>query len=279
MKKLFVVLLVMIFPFLADAQNENLKQVKLKSGVTISGYVSEAADGSVTITTKDGDQFWYQAFELDTISEDPSVIESRRRAEAKANEEKKQRRAQEKAEAKELKKAKRAAIKMKERGFQINVEAGVAGMNFSDVVFSPLIVRIIPGYRINKYFFVGGCLGVSPIYYPGSVSTYAMTGDLTFRYNVLAKRVTPYVGIRAGGGLSLAGWYYDEDARDFGYYYNGMEDEMPSIVSVFGADLGLMLRTRRGGGFNIGVNLMFSPSPDEWFSHMFLPVVTIGWTF
>ncbi len=283
MKKLFLVIIALLLPLIVSAQSEDLKIVKLKSGASISGYVSTAEDGSVSVTTKDGDQFWFQSSEVSSINEDPSIIEARRLAEAKAREEEKQRLAIEKAQAKALKKARLDSIKMKEKGFQFILEAGV-GYMLSEEMFAPSLI-LTPGYRINKFLFIGTSFGVGMIdwsfiipytttslpeldtYYNdkvyGSVFSATASAALSIRYNILAKRVTPYIEVWGGGALPLSGWklstsYYDTFGGELG---NLFLSKTPLVTPIFGGDVGMMFRTRRGGGLNIGIGLTFAPAP------------------
>lgn len=171
MRKFLCVIFALCFVSLGLVAQDvkDLKNVKLKSGITITGYVKNDTDGSIIVTTPDGDQLWYSSAEIQSITDDPSAIEARKKEEEnvkkeaelqkarekaeqqKALEEAEQqrkmieaeqqriiketeeRKAKEQAEAKAAKRALRESVQMKNDGFQLMVEydLGLASNNRS----------------------------------------------------------------------------------------------------------------------------------------------------
>lgn len=289
MKKLIILFCMSLLPLFIWGQNDKeLKLVKLKSGIKISGYVTTEADGSINLTTPSGDRFGYHSSEVSSIETDPSIEESRRQAEEKAREEAlmqqekekeeaKQKKAQEKEAARlEKEKEKEAArlekqkaliastSEMKGKGFQCVLETGCTMSSYWAVPY----FTIIPGYRFNKYLFLGGSLGILkystaghsyhddydvPYYsnhhweYDSIESAIYIDAGLYLRYNILQRRSTPYLAFRLGGAYDVSAgtdYYYDEYGVSLG---------LSRFRPFIGVDLGWMFRTRRGGGFHIGM--------------------------
>ena len=303
MKRLFVLLLLFFLSLAANAQDNNeLKLVRLKSGIKVSGYVTQGADGAISVTTTDGDQFMYQASEVASITTDPSVLEARRQEEARVREEAKQRKAQEAAEEKirkeqELADAKAAriarknAIQMKESGFQLIVDGGVDAKLLVGEVAIATENHIIPGYRLNKYMFIGVGLGAAfktlPFRYQYIASStdfstlnktsnkreirgyYGGVGggaSLFMRINFKHKRITPFVDISAG---------YDYVHSEFYYYtsnpHGGLEalDDYDGwrMMKSGGCSFGWMFRTRRGQGLHLSIGATYTPALPDVFHY------------
>ena len=175
MRKYICLLVLCLASICAMAQEtRELKQIKLKSGLIISGYVTNNTDGSISVTTADGDQLYYQSSEVQSISEDPIVAESRRKVEEDAKE-----------LAKAEKRVRKDAIKMKEKGFQIFVEVG--GVPGEDNTF---MMKVAPCYRFNKHFLAG--IGLGGCESKGGFATTIV------RYNILKYRVSPFFGMSVG---------------------------------------------------------------------------------
>lgn len=293
MRSIYCILFFCLVSIFVSAQETiDLKQIKLKSGVSITGYVTNNSDGSISITTTDGDQLWYMSEEIQSVSDDPSVVEARRKAEAeakakeladkkKAQEEAAQAKARAIAEAKAAKRAEKEAIKMKEKGFQFMIDSRLLTSkvdNFDDFnLDSDLMidVSLVPCCRFNKHFLAGIGVGYKTIswniedekrydlHYSLGKGPYIKIQTIC---NFSTKRTTPYLGLNLGYSLvkldfigdvydSSLGWLIGRDrsietAENIAYYF-------------VGGDLGLMFRSRRGGGLNLGLSLSYAPVPKS----------------
>ena len=319
MKKNICLLVLCIASLCVVAQEtKELKQVKLKSGISISGYVTNNTDGSISVTTVDGDQLWYSTSELESITDDPSVIEARRKAEAetKARAEEEKRKAQEeeelakakaKADAAAAKTAKREAIKMKEKGVQFMVEFGygVASniYNYFDID-SKLGTKVsfISCYRFNKHLLTGIGIGYKKVGWNINSPFYLAQDYIYHRYdysigegpsifakiayNFKAKRVTPYIGMNAGYSLLNTLELYGKTNGWYKYDWCGdpYQESVHSIDSFFfEGDMGLMFRTRKGSGLNLGLSLTYSLAPSSVhgikMNNALIIGAIAGWTF
>ena len=262
MKKCICLVILFLTIISAMAQNnKELKNIKLKSGINLSGYVTNNDDGSISVTTIDGDQLWYTPSEIESIKDDPSVVEARRKAEAeakaKAQEEAELAIAREKAEAKAAKQAKKEAIQMKEKGFQLLYEIGVykgpEGLLES--------ISLIPSYRFNSHFLVG--LGIGAFYNEWYCDDYyywyasGTAGSISVRaiYNFKEKRVTPYIG------LIYAYNYFPQLFINNHQWHHEKAIDIDSYQ--LGGDFGWMFRTRRGRGLNMALSVNYLPAPSS----------------
>ena len=251
----YICLLVLCFASICAMAQETreLKHVRLRSGLNVTGYVTNNADGSISVTTVDGDQLWYSPAEVQSVQDDPSVVEARRKAEAKAKEE---------AEAE--KRARKDAIQIKNKGFQLMAELGYgnASDNFAGnwdpcwlVYFSECIdIFLVPCYRFNEKLLAGVGVGYKETGWHINDGQYdyvfgcglALSAKLL--YNFKSNRFTPYVSMDAGYSLMtmyLQGYMMDSapaSSRD-AYY---ME-----------CDLGYMFRS----GLNLALTVFYSPAP------------------
>ena len=216
MRKYICLLVLCLVSICAMAQEtRELKQVKLKSGIVLTGYVTNNTDGSISVTTVDGDQLWYSSAEVRSI-DTPAEIEAQRKAEAKRD-----------------KRSDGGGSTMKEKGFQFSVEAFVGGGDAD--IFG---LEIAPSWRLNEHFIAGigiGCMNEpyksyygyysSPSYYTYDYiydDYYSLLLETFARYNILSKRTTPFMELNLG-------------VFDF--------DEFK-----FGLEAGCMFRNKRGGG-------------------------------
>ena len=219
-------------------ETRELKQVKLKSGIVLTGYVTNNTDGSISVTTVDGDQLWYSSAEVRSI-DTPAEIEAQRKAEAKRD-----------------KRSDGGGSTMKEKGFQFGVEAFVGGGDGD--IFG---LEIAPSWRLNEHFLAGIGIGYMNEtykndyygqYYNGHYNNnyYDNYNSLlleTFaRYNILSKRITPFMELNLGVSAS-----------------DGFK---------FGLESGCMFRNKRGGGPFVS---LFYNSLDYWNIVGF----KAGWTF
>ena len=144
MRKCFCLLVLCFVSICAMAQEtRELKHVRLRSGLNVTGYVTNNADGSISVTTVDGDQLWYSSAEVRSIDK-PAEIEAQRKAEAKRD------------------KRSDGGSTMKEKGFQFNLEAEFAE---GDVV--KRFLKVSPCYRFSKNILAGIEIGYG--YYFGGM--------------------------------------------------------------------------------------------------------------
>lgn len=292
---------ILIFLFLTPLtvlgqETKELKQVKLKSGISITGYVINNADGSISVTTVDGDQLWYSSNEIQSVSENHAVVEARRIAEEKA-----------KADAEAEKRARKDAIQMKEKGFQFIWENGLYFASNSEYMDDPIIggrIYLIPGYRFNKKIIAGVGIGYRTLgwdidgkeeYSNGYKIVYEYgwgfgpTVVAKIAYNFKTKRVTPYYAINMGYCLTTIDFVgmkyrYDEQYDEWWLYEQGPQERAEKINAYFlEGDFGWMFRTRKGSGLNIGLSLTYSPVPSSVHNitmHNSVQCgVLAGWTF
>lgn len=180
MRKYFCFLLLCLVSLIVVAQeNKDLRQIKLKSGLTISGYVTNNPDGSISVTTSEGDQLWYSSVEVQSVIDDPSVAEARKRVEKENN-------------------ANKDAVK----GFHCIFNAGIVDFNHSQHY-----IKVAPCYCLNEKFTIGIGLGFENVfddYYSGEEFLI----ECLIRYSFLIKQFTPFVGFNAG--------IFDFDYRSLG---------------------------------------------------------------
>lgn len=69
MKRIVFVVIVSLFSVLAMAQDREVKQVELKNGNKLTGYVSVQQDGSYLVETTGGDVFFFTSSEVSKITE------------------------------------------------------------------------------------------------------------------------------------------------------------------------------------------------------------------
>lgn len=69
MKRIVFVVIASLFSVLAMAQDREVKQVELKNGNKLTGYVSVQQDGSYLVETTGGDVFFFTSSEVSKITE------------------------------------------------------------------------------------------------------------------------------------------------------------------------------------------------------------------
>ena len=266
MKNFFSLLVLCLISICAIAQEtKDLKQVKLKSGIVLSGYVTNNTDGTISVTTIDGDQLWYSPNEIQSVTDDPTAIEARRKAEAeakakaeadkkRAQEEAEQAKAKALAEAKAAKKAEKDAIKMKEKGFQLLAEVGCDNEEFGTIT-------LIPSYRFNHHFLLGLGVGIIDSYWNIDDVFYRSANGLSRCFLIKAlymfkeKPVTPFLGLNYGY------LYYPELEIIDGNWKREKAEEIDSYC--LSGDIGAMLRSRRGRGLYVSISLNYWPAPNS----------------
>lgn len=196
MRKYFCLLLLCLASFITVMAQEKreLKNVQLKSGISITGYVKNTEDGSISLTTTDGDQLFYQAAEIKSVNSLDM----------------------------QEKKSRHDGVTMKEKGFQLSVDAFGGGGDFTMIG-----LEVAPSYRINRSFLVG--LGIGLYYsqdHPRNKDGSDVLLETFARYNILNRRVTPFIGLNLGVRTGV------RSNEDF----------------LIGLDAGCMFRNRRGGG-------------------------------
>ena len=240
MRKYICLLVFCLVSICAMAQEtRELKQVNLKSGIVLTGYVTNNTDGSISVTTVDGDQLWYSSAEVRSI-DTSAEIEAQRKAEAKRD-----------------KRSDGGGSTMKEKGFQFSVEAFVGGGN--DGIFG---LEIAPSWRLNEHFLAGIGIGYMNDTYRTYYTSYDYYHDNYYyyddydqyngllletfaRYNILSKRITPFMELNLG--------VFDYECK-------------------FGLEAGCMFRNKRGGG--PFVSLFFNLLDDDE-----IVGFKAGWTF
>ena len=251
MRKVFLLLFLCFACSFAIAQNsKELKSVKLRSGINLSGYIISNDDGSVSVTTIYGDQLWYSPSEIESITDDPSVVEAKRKAEA---------------EAKAAKKAEKEAI---HKGFQLMGE-------FGGWVDDVGMISLTPCYRVNEHYLFGIGLGYNYNHYHyhdgGNMDGHGFSTFVKILYNFSKKRITPYVDFNAGY-CKMNKLYTSR---------NGSFDAVESYFLL--SDIGFMFRIRRGKGLNLALSAYYLPFPaffKGWGGEPTLTVgVRAGWTF
>lgn len=73
---------------IAAQETREMMVVQLKSGISITGYVTNNTDGSISVTTADGDQLQYRSSEVISVNT-PKQFEKRQKTETKRNKAKK----------------------------------------------------------------------------------------------------------------------------------------------------------------------------------------------
>lgn len=281
LKRLLCELVFFSFAFSLNAQEvKELKNVKLNSGVVISGYITNSVDGGVSVTTVDGDQLWYSPTEVESIVDDPTVIEARRKAEA---EEKARLEVEKKIAKEEAKAAKRAvkdAIKMKEKGLQLMVEFGYG--NTPDKSDNFIEISLIPCYRFTPNLLIGIGLGYRKTDWRTSWDDFdcvfgeGLSINAKLLYNFSSRRCTPFVCL--DGGYSLMTMHFEGFQ---GYHHSETASSIDAFFVDF--DLGYMFRNRKGSGFVLALTALYSPAPKGIHGipiyDSIRPGIKLGWTF
>lgn len=165
----YVCLLVLCIASITIAAQETreMKIVQLKSGITVTGYVTNNDDGSIILTTTDGDQLFYQAAEVKSIDylEKPD---------------------------KQKKQDENSTIK--DKRFQLMIEG--FGSDKSIGFF------VTPSLCFKNKIIVG--VGLGAAVYENYDSNFLC--KIIGRYLFLEKSFTPYLGIETGFGRNAGGF-------------------------------------------------------------------------
>lgn len=135
-------------------------------------------------------------------------------------------------------------------------------MRVSYVVFEPLSesykgasVDIINGYTCNRWFSIGG--GVGLLYYNSPHNgTGKLFGYLHMRANIIDRKVTPFFALNIGGGY-CQGWMLTSEGGEIEQQTNGEYN-----LFFIEPQAGLAVYLTKGKMIDIGVSLFVDDGVD-----------------